>query len=128
MSQAWLQVAGIIVEFVGVLLISWEWFTAQRQERDERAIEAAHARQAESMAMMQRHGQPNPAMQRHFEMTGAAQNRMTTARIEANRTSYGGMRTRTVALALVFVVAGFVLQLLAAWPGCCQLLGITPGG
>jgi hypothetical protein len=128
MSQAWLQVAGIIVEFIGVLLISWEWFTAQRQEQTERAIEAAHARQAENMALMQRTGQPNPAMQRHFEMTGAAQSRMTAARIEANRRSFGGLRTRAVAVALVFIVAGFALQLLAAWPGCCRAIGILPGG
>lgn len=128
MSQAWLQVIGISVEFVGVLLLAWEWFTAQRQEAAERAIEASHARQDETIARMQQIQPANPQMQRHFEMSRDMQRRMTETRVTETRRSYSGMRTRAVAFALLFIVAGFVLQLLGAWPGCCRDIGITPGG
>ena len=128
MSQAWLQVIGIIVEFIGVLLISWEWFTAQRQEAAERAIAAAHARQDESMARMQQLQPANPQMQRHFEMSRDMQRRMTETRVTETRRNFTGMRTRTVAFAMLFIVAGFVCQLMGAWPGCCRAIGILPGG
>ncbi|MFM9943311.1 MAG: hypothetical protein ACKVP7_27920 [Hyphomicrobiaceae bacterium] len=128
MSQAWLQVIGLIVEFVGVLLLAWEWFAAQRQEAAERAIESAHARQEESMARLQQVGTPNPSMQRHFEMSRDLQRRMTESRVSETRRSYTGMRGRAVAFALVFIVAGFVVQLMGAWPGCCRVIGIVPGG
>ncbi len=128
MSQAWLQVIGIVVEFLGVLLISWEWFTAQRQEAAERAIETAHARHDESMARMQQLQPGNPAMQRHFEMSRDMQRRMAESRVSETRRSYSGMRMRTVGVALLFVVAGFVCQLMGAWPGCCRAIGILPAG
>ena len=75
MSQAWLQVAGIIVEFIGVLLISWEWFTAQRQEQTERAFEAAHlARQPVVARPRQQHRGDRPFSQRRrHRLAGDAQ-------------------------------------------------------
>ncbi len=136
MSQAWLPVIGLIVELLGVLLVSWEWFAAQRQEAAERAIEAAHARGEESMAHLSRaqtSGQAspqnlNPAMQRHFEMTRDMQRRMTQSRVEETRRAYRGMRGRAVAFALLFIAAGFAIQLMGAWPGCCRAVGIWPAG
>jgi ferric-dicitrate binding protein FerR (iron transport regulator) len=124
MSQAWLQVVGLVVEFFGVLLLAWEWFAAQRQEATERAIDAEQARRDDGRALMQRHQQANPQMQRHFESVRDIEGRMTAARIDATRRRYGGLRTRAVALALLFVAAGFALQLLGSWPGCCAALGI----
>ena len=128
MAQPWLQVIGMIVEFIGVLLISWEWFAAKRQEAAERALEKTQSRSEESMAMMQRAQPANPSMQRHLEMTRDMQRRMTETRVEATRASFGGMRARAVAFALCFIVAGFALQLLGAWPGCCRAIGIVPAG
>ncbi len=126
MSQAWLQVFGLIIEFLGVLLISWEWFTAQRQEAAERELLKSQARTDESHAMMQRVQPAHPSMQRHLEMTRDMGRRMTEARVGEVRRHFGGMRSRTVAFALLFVVAGFALQLLGSWPGCCRALGIMP--
>lgn len=128
MAQAWLQVIGLVVEFLGVLLLSWEWFTAQRQERAERALEASHARNEQALAQMQRHRTPDPGMQRHYEMSRDAQRRMTEIRVEDTRFVYGGMRSRAVTFALAFIAIGFIIQLLGAWPGCCRGLGIIPAG
>ena len=128
MGQAWLQVIGLVVEFLGVVLISWEWFAAQRQEAAERAIETAHARGEQGMAHLQRVQAPNPTLQRHFEMSRDVQRRMTDARVADTRRVYSGMRGRAVAFALLIITAGFVIQLLGAWPGCCRVLGIVPAG
>lgn len=119
---------GLIVEFMGVLLISWEWFAAQRQEATERAIEAQHAQAEASMAHLQRVSSPDPNMERHYAMTQDVRQRMTAGRVEEARRTYGGMRKRAVALALLFVCAGFLIQLLGSSPGCCRALGIMPGG
>jgi hypothetical protein len=128
MTQAWLQVTGLVVEFLGVLLLAWEWFTAQRQDAAERAIAAEHARREESMAGLQRMQQPSSHLQTHFEMSRDMQRRMTAGRIDHARQHYGGLRGRIVVLALLLVTAGFVLQLLGSWPGCCRAIGILPGG
>lgn len=128
MSQAWVQVAGLIVEFAGVLLLAWEWFAAKRQDAAERAIEKAHAMREEGMMRLAQVQPANPAMQRHFEMTRDSQRRMTELRIDDTRRSWSGMRTRAVAAALLLVSLGFFLQLAGSWPGCCRLVGIVPAG
>ncbi len=127
MSQAWLQVIGLIVEFAGVLLLALEWFAAQRQDAAERLLEVDHQRREAGMVQLQRLQQSNPSVQRHYEMTLDAQRRMTDTRVDLNRQRYGGLRKRTVMLALLFVGAGFLLQLLGSWPGCCAAIGIVSG-
>lgn len=126
MSQAWLQVAGLVVEYLGVLLLAWEWFTARRQDQAERDIAELQARREESRAGLERIQTDNPHMQRHFQMTRDIDRRMTNARVEDTRRRYGGLRGWTVALSLALVTAGFALQLLGSLPGCCAALGILP--
>ena len=131
-SQAWLQVGGLIADFLGVSLIALEWMLSQRQDNSARAVEEAQARQAQAMAMMQRtRAAANPAaaasFQPHYEMMTDQQRRMSEMRIGEVRRHYGEMRHGAVYVGLVFVALGFVLQILAAWPGCCAALGITPG-
>jgi hypothetical protein len=131
-SQAWLQVGGLIADFVGVALIALEWMLSQRQDSSARAIEEAQARQAQAMAMMQRtRAAGNPAaaasFQPHYDMIADQQRRMAEMRVGDVRQRYGQMRHGAVYVGLTFVVLGFVLQLLAAWPGCCAAIGIAPG-
>ena len=127
MQQAYLEVAGLALDMVGVLLIAWEWLMAQRQEAAQRAIEQTRERTEAGQAMLSR-GRPNidPAMQRHFELVGEHTKRSAASRIEATRNRYSGMRVTAVAIGMVFVVAGFLLQLLGAWPGCCVVIGVIP--
>ncbi|KAB2849814.1 MAG: hypothetical protein F9K44_06820 [Hyphomicrobiaceae bacterium] len=128
MSQAWLQVVGLLLDFLGVCLIGWEWLAAQRQEKALLAIEEARARSEEANQRMARVGPANATMQRHFEAVNDLQRRMAQSRMAHSRSHYGGMRVLAVAVGMSFVAIGFLLQLLAAWPGCCRLLGIIPGG
>jgi hypothetical protein len=125
MSQAWLQVAGLIVEYLGVLLLAWEWFTARRQDFAEREIAEQQARREEGRAMLQRVQADNPHMQRHFDMTRDVERRMAATRVEDLRRRYGGLRGWAVMAPLALVSAGFVLQLLGSWPGCCSIIGVT---
>ena len=128
MSQGWLQVVGLAVEYIGVLLLAWEWFTARRQDMAERRVAEAQARREEASASLQRVQADNQHMQRHFEMTRDVQRRMTARELETTRVSFGGLRVAAVAVSLLLVTLGFVLQMLGTWPGCCRALGIAPLG
>ena len=124
MTQAWLQAIGLVIEYLGVLLLAWEWFAARRQDRDEEEIASLQARLEEGRAGLERMQAGNPQMQRHFEMTRDVDRRMTTARIAEARRRYGGLRGRAVAVSLAFVTVGVLLQLMGTVPGCCAMLGI----
>lgn len=126
MSQAWLQVIGLGVEFLGVLVLAWEWFAARRQDLAERRLAEAQARREDGVVGLQRTQSANPQLQRHFEMTLDMQRRMTARELDATRASYGGMRGLAVSLSLILVSLGFALQLLGSWPGCCAAIGIAP--
>ena len=128
MGQIWLQVGGMVVEFVGVMLLAWEWFAARRQDLAERRLAAAQARREEGMAGLQRVQADNAQMQRHLEMSRDMQRRMTASQVDQTRAQYGSMRGWAVGLALAFVAVGFVLQLMGTWPGCCRLIGVVPAG
>lgn len=128
MAQAWFQVVGLMLDFAGVCLIAWEWLAAQRQEKALLAIEEARARSEEANQRMARVQPANDTMQRHFEAVNDMQRRMAQSRSAHSRSHYGGMRVRAVAVGMTLVALGFVLQMLGAWPGCCRLLGILPGG
>ena len=127
MQQAWLEVVGLAFDLFGVLLIAWEWLAAQRQDAAQRAIEAQRERTEAGFAMMARVRQtPDPALERYDEMASDHRRRAAAQRIEATRSRYTGMRTTAVVIGLVFVIVGFLLQLLGAWPGCCEVIGIVP--
>lgn len=127
MTQQWLQVVGLVVEYLGVLLLAWEWFAARRQDQTEHAIAEQQARREEGRAALQRVQSGNPQMQRHHEMTRDIDRRMVAAQVDATRRRYGGLRARAVAVSLLVVTAGFALQLVGSIPGCCVAIGITPG-
>lgn len=128
MSQAWLQVVGLLLDMIGFGLILWEWVIAQHQEARLRAMEAAEGRQAESMRQLQRAPATTPQMQHHLE--AAAESRQRLARLRKGEVGrqYRGVRFAVVYLGAACVLLGFLVQLLAAWPGCCTLIGIQPAG
>jgi hypothetical protein len=128
MGQQWLQVIGLMLDFAGVCLIAWEWLAAQRQERALLAIEEARARSEEANQRMARAQPANATMLRHFEAVNDMQRRMAQSRTAHSRSRYGGMRMLAVAIGMTLVALGFLLQMLGAWPGCCKVFGIIPGG
>ena len=118
-TQAWLQVAGLIVDFLGVSLIAVEWLIAQRGERRLLEIEA---RRATSVLYYV----TSAVTVRHLETVSEMERRMAAQRTEQARTQVGQLRVKVIVLGLVFVLVGFALQLAGAWPGCCVWAGIAP--
>jgi hypothetical protein len=129
MNQAWLQVVGLGLDMAGFTLILWEWLLVQRHEREVRAMLAAEARQADGLRHLQRAaGQQSPQMQRHHEMASESRQRLATTRLDEAGRQSRSVRLATVYCGAALVVAGFAAQILAAWPGCCSIIGIVPGG
>ena len=97
-NQAWFQVAGLILDFLGVALIAAEWLLAQRQERIQRDIEDTAARSRAGFEFMESaRATPNPQMQKHHEMAMQQSRRVAEAKQAQVRVRYGGMRVRAVA-------------------------------
>ena len=125
MSQAWVTVVGLCLDFLGFALIAWEWLLAQRAEHAALAIAESHERQqAMRDQMNQLPGRQDPNMQRHMQVVGQMQGRVTKSRLDANREIFARRRYGAIYAGMAFVVAGFALQLLGAVPGCCSILGI----
>jgi hypothetical protein len=119
MLQAWLNVIGLTLDFLGILLFSNEWWTAIRAERREAEIEARAALLKPS-PMLPRPGGPQQAV---FDWMRAQQEfRQRQARSAQAR----GARWHFYLAALILVALGFLFQLAGSWPGCCSLVGITP--
>lgn len=127
MTQAWLQVIGLCLDFVGFALIAIEWLLAQRAEAAERALLKQQARAAESRGHLARHTS-DPNMQRHFEMVARHEQRRTDQAVGETREIYTRRRYGVIYAGMTMVALGFLAQMLAAWPGCCRALGILPAG
>jgi hypothetical protein len=126
MSQAWLQVIGLVLDFLGFALIGWEWMLAQRSEAALQAIEGRAARAADGRAHLARVA-TSPEMQRHLAAVAEMERRRTELAAGESRQTFGRLRMGVVYLGFAFVTLGFIGQLLAAWPGCCRVIGIIPG-
>jgi uncharacterized membrane protein len=115
MTQQWLTVAGLVLDFAGFMLVLREWwlafFNERRQiEMEEQLERARNVRNLRPRAP----GEANP-----FERLERMQDdqALRTAR-QLHRAAMSARRA-TFALSIALIVAGFVLQLAGAWPGCC---------
>ena len=121
MPQAWLNVIGLALDFLGVLLFSNEWWTALKAERTEAELEARKS-MVKPNPMMPKSNIPQQAVfdwMRERQEESQRQLRLATARTA---------RWRYYLTALLLVALGFLFQLAGSWPGCCGFAGIAPGG
>jgi len=120
MQQAWLNVVGLTLDFLGVLLFSREWWTGLKAERTEAELEARKSMLTPSPMMPK----PNIPQQAVFDwMRQRQEESQRQLRLATARTA----RWRFYLTALVLVALGFLFQLAGSWPGCCAFVGITPG-
>ena len=119
MSQAWLTLLGLSLDFLGVLLFAREWWSSLSAERREAEIEARKTT-LKPNPMMPRNEAPSQAV---FDwMREQSESRQRQLRLTEARTA----RWRYYLLALLLVAAGYLLQVIGAWPGCCSAAGIVP--
>lgn len=110
MIQGWLNFTGLSLDFVGVLLLAYEWRIAVQAERRE-----AELAQREQML------KPNPMMPRPNIPQQAVFDHMR----EQQRFNQQYRRTQTTLLmrrswfsaALLLIATGFLLQIVGSWPG-----------
>ena len=120
MPQAWLNVIGLALDFLGVLLFSNEWWTGLKAERTEAVLEARKSMFKPNPMM----SQPNIPQQAVFDwMRERQEASQRQLRLATARTA----RWHFYLTALVLVALGFLFQVAGSWPGCCSVLGISPG-
>ena len=106
----WLNIAGLTFDFLGVILLSYEWWIALKADEREMAI-AAQEQQMQRLREMRPDNGPN--MQQidrlREQMRFNDQMRRTHSAL--------GMRRGWFVLALVLICGGFLLQIAGSWPG-----------
>lgn len=125
MQQGWVQVAGLLTDFCGVMLLAYEWLVAYLSQRREEEIEARGTRELKNLAFQQQNVR-DERMGAHLQMVAErTQDRIRREGVEARQ---GGHRIRlpVFALAMVLIAGGFLLQVAGSWPGGIPALGISP--
>ena len=126
MHQGWFQVAGLLLDFAGVMLLAIEWLVAHLAQRREGEIAAQGDRELKSLAFAGQHA-ADERMAAHLRMvTERAQDRIRQQSIAVRERGHQ-VRLPVFLAALVLIVAGFALQIIGSWPGGVPLIGALPG-
>jgi hypothetical protein len=112
MTQQWLTIAGIALDFVGFGLLLREWWLAFFNEG--RQLEMAE--QLERMRAMRNMIPRNPGERNPYESLERVQDEQAIRKARTVHRQAMAARKRMFLLACVLVVAGFVLQIVGAWP------------
>jgi hypothetical protein len=110
MLQAWLNFAGLCLDFAGVLLLANEWRIALQAEQMEADIQARENRLKPS-PMMPPSGNPHQPVFDYMRDKQRFQQQM------ARGLSARGMRRSWFVTAMVLIAGGFLLQILGSMPG-----------
>ena len=112
MIQQWCNLAGLTFDFVGVIMLAYEWWIALSAERTE-AERAAFEQRIRPSPMMQQQQQSNPHQPMHDYMRETLRFQRDALRAQGVR----GMRRSWFTAAMTFIALGFLLQILGSWPG-----------
>jgi hypothetical protein len=115
MTQQWLSVVGLGLDFAGFMMLLREWWLAffnearqiEMEEQSERVRALRNLRPAQP-------GQRNP-----FEALERVQDEAALRRARSEHRLAMAARKGTFLLATALIVLGFALQIAGAWPGCC---------
>ncbi|MEZ5923790.1 MAG: hypothetical protein R3D57_05335 [Hyphomicrobiaceae bacterium] len=105
----YLNIAGLVLDFVGVIVLALEWWTALSAERHEAELRRRQE-QLRPHPMMPRPGGPHQPVFDHMRQQRETYQQI--ARGEASR----GMRRGWFMLAMVLIALGFLLQIGGSWP------------
>lgn len=114
MSQQWLSVIGIALDFTGfcILLVEW-WFAFFNEER-----QLGFQRRLERERNLRAFAQANASTgyRQHLETAGKMMDDMALKRAWDAHTLALGRRKPVFFTAAILIAAGFILQLLGSWP------------
>lgn len=125
MPQQWLTVIGLGIDFVGFCLVLREWwlavFNEARQIELEEQLERARALRTFARSSASGHPPHNP-----YETLDRMQDEMAIQKARTLHRQAIRARRGIFVLAAALIVIGYGLQIVGAWPGCCELIGILP--
>ncbi len=113
MFQQWFNLAGLSFDFVGVIMLAYEWWIALSNER-QLAAQADFERRIRPNPMMQQQMQQNNP---HKPMHDYMRETLHQQREAMQAQSVRGMRRGWFTAAMVFIALGFLLQIVGSWPG-----------
>ncbi len=123
MHQAWVNVIGLGLDFLGFCLLLREWWLAVFNEDLQLQMEEGLERQRQMRQFARAH--KDPAERNPYAELERMQDESAIRKARAaHRTAIGARKSVFIA-ATALIVTGFVLQLLGTVPGCCEPL-ITP--
>jgi uncharacterized membrane protein len=115
MTQQWLTVLGLTLDFAGFMLVLREWWLAFFNEKRQIEMEERLERMRAVRNLRPRApGEPN-----RFEHLERMQDDQAIRSARGIHRVAMAARRATFLLSVVLIVLGFVLQLVGAWPGCC---------
>lgn len=112
--QAWLTVFGLMLDFLGFVLLLREWWLAFFSEAAQLAYDEALERQQKLRSFSAQNA--NDQMKRHLATAGQMQDDMAINRARSERRAVQSGRRRWFLAATVLIVLGFILQLTGALP------------
>jgi len=131
MYQQWLQLIGLLFDGLGFALIALEWFRGYREMRSKVTLVARNLERAEKIRLQREIkdaiGSVGVAeVGAHYKDDAAladmAQHAYEIDQVDRFRKAHA----RLFFAGVIAFIAGMVLQLLGAWPGCCTFIGIIP--
>jgi hypothetical protein len=115
MTQQWLTVLGIALDFVGFMLLLREWWLAFFNEARQLAMEEQLERMRAVRTIRPRApGEPNP-----WESLERVQDEQAIRKARTLHRAAMAARRGTFLVSMILIVLGFLLQIVGAWPGCC---------
>jgi uncharacterized membrane protein len=115
MTQQWLTVTGLVLDFVGFMLLLREWWLAFFNEARQIATEE----QLERIRAMRNIRPRAPGEHNPYESLERMQDEQAIRKARAVHRAAMSARRGTFLLSMVLIVVGFLLQIVGAWPGCC---------
>jgi hypothetical protein len=114
LTQSWLTVSGLTLDFLGFVLLLREWWIAFLSEKSLMAHEENLERQQKLRAFASQN--TNDAMRSHLARAGEMQDDMAIRRAREDRRVAQRGRRRWFVAASVLIVLGFAFQLSGALP------------
>jgi hypothetical protein len=115
MTQQWLTVLGIALDFSGFMMLLREWWLAFFNEGRQMEL----AEQLDRMRALRNIRPRAPGERNPFESLDRMQDEQSVRRARTEHRTALAARRGVFLLATTLIVLGFVLQLVGAWPGCC---------